>query len=95
MRPAPITAGGAAVPASGSGPACPGARKALYQHTVHLLADTAVAAVDQVVDGGAVGQCGLGEVAQHVVVAFVAAAEAAADGTGEGFAGEQEAVVGV
>jgi hypothetical protein len=39
----------------------------LFQHAVDLLAGAAVLAVDQVIDGGAVGKAHMPQVAQDIV----------------------------
>jgi hypothetical protein len=40
----------------------------LFQHVVDLLAGAAVLAVDQVIDGGAIGKVHMPRVAQDIVV---------------------------
>ena len=43
-------------------------QETLFQHAVDFLADPAVLAVDQVVDGGAIGQIDMPQIAQYIVV---------------------------
>jgi hypothetical protein len=43
-------------------------QEALFQHAVDFFADAAVLAVDQVIDGGAIGQIDMPQITQYIVV---------------------------